>query len=192
MRIGVFGGTFDPPHIAHLAVAQDAFVALSLDRVIFVPAALPPHKRDTPHTAAAIRLEMLRAALEGDGRFTASEIEIERGGASYTADTLEALARQRPGDELFLLIGADQFREFATWREPERVARLASLVVLSRGEPEAAAAAADPWPHRRVQVTRIDLSSTALRLRVARGEPIRYLVPPAVEAIIRREALYAR
>lgn len=187
MRVGVFGGTFDPPHLGHLVVAQDACTALALDRILFVLAAEPPHKLGLAHAPAAVRLEMLQAALAGDDRFEPSDLELRRAGPSYTVDTLRQLAEEYPGAELVLLVGADQAREFHTWRSPEAIVGLATVVALSReGD---AAAGLDPRV-RALPVTRLDISATAIRRRVADGLPIRYLVAPRVEAIIRRERLY--
>lgn len=188
MRQGIFGGTFDPPHLGHLVVAQDAWSALGLDRVVFIPAAVPPHKRGRI-TPAELRLEMLRAATAGDERFEVSDLELRRPGPSYTVDTLRELRERDPTCALFLLLGADQFIEFHTWREAEEIARLATLVVLSRGgldtgSPRIAV------PHRVLPVTRIDISATEIRRRVQAGEPIRYLVPRGVEEIVEREGLY--
>lgn len=189
MKLGIFGGTFDPVHIGHLIVAQDAWAALGLDRVVFIPAAVPPHKRGRVAAAPELRLEMLRAATAGDARFEVSELELRRPGPSYTVDTLCELRERDPGGALFLLLGVDQFREFHTWREPERIARLANLVVLSRGGAEAARPPIDV-PYRWLPVTRVDLSATEIRRRSGAGEPIRYLVPEAVERIIERERPY--
>lgn len=189
MRVGIFGGTFDPPHIGHLIVAQDAWAALGLDRVLFVPAAVPPHKRGRAVSPAALRLEMIRAAVAGDPRFEVEDLELRRAGPSYTVDTLRELRARDPEGELFFLLGVDQFRELHTWREPEEVARLATLAVLSRGGAEGGEEAVG-FPHRTVQVTRIDLSATEIRRRVPAGEPIRYLVPAEVDAVVRREGLY--
>lgn len=190
VRVGIFGGSFDPPHLGHLIVAQDAFARLRLDRVLWMPAALPPHKRDREVTPPSVRLEMVRAAVSGDERFEVSDAEARRPGPSWTVETLRGLEGYQKGSELVLLLGADQYREFHTWREPDAIARMARLVVLSRegevGDDGPTASVA----HRRQPVTRIDISSTAIRDRVARGEPIRYLVRPEVEAIIRRENLY--
>lgn len=190
MRIGVLGGTFDPPHIGHLIVAQDAWSALGLDRVLFMPAAVPPHKRGRVSTPAEVRLAMVEAACADDPRFEASDLEIRRGGTSYTVDTLRALKERDPQGALFFLVGADQFRELHTWRSPLEIARLAELVALSRPgfpieEPRL------ELPYRRLDVTCVGVSATEIRRRVAAGEPIRYLVPPAVEAIIRARGLYA-
>ena len=191
MRLGVFGGTFDPPHVGHLIVAQDAALALDLDRVLFAPAGVPPHKRDRMLSPADARLAMTRAAVAGNGRFDVDAVELERGeGPSYTVDTLRALAERHPDAELWLLIGRDQWAEFATWREPEDVMRLASVGVLSRG---GNGSGPRPGTHERVRfvdVTRVDVSSTEIRRRVGVGESVRYLVPDAVIEIIFREQLY--
>lgn len=171
-------------------MAQDAWAALRLSRVLWMPAAVPPHKRDREVTTPALRLEMVRAAVAGDERFEASDLEIRREGPSWTVETLRELQGYQGGAELLLLLGADQFRELHTWKEPEEIARLAELVVLSREGTDVDDGPSAGLPHQWVPVTRIDLSSTSVRQRVARGEPIRYLVQPGVEAIIRRENLY--
>ncbi|HEX9108742.1 MAG TPA: nicotinate-nucleotide adenylyltransferase [Longimicrobiales bacterium] len=191
MKLGIFGGTFDPPHVGHLLVAQDAWSALGLDRVLFVPAASPPHKQGRAHTPAPLRLEMLEAALAGDERFQACDVELRRSGPSYTVDTLRQLGREHPGAQLFLLIGADQAREFLSWKSPEEIASLATVVALSReGAAADASAGGLDARLRALPVTRIDISATEIRRRVAEERPIRYLVPAGVEAIIRREQLY--
>ena len=198
MRVGILGGTFDPPHVGHLAVAQDAWSRIPLDRVLFVPAAVPPHKVGAVSTPAELRLEMVRAAIAGDDRFQASDLELGRAGPSYTVDTLRELTNRQPGAELFLLLGADQFRELATWRDPAAISRLATLVLIPRGEGDGSAALAAARgalpPDARVtplEATRIDVSSTEIRRRRAGGEPIRYLVPDDVLRVIEREGLYA-
>lgn len=225
MKIGILGGTFDPPHVGHLIVAQDAALALGLDRILFVPAARPPHKKDVAVTPAGLRAEMLARAIEGDARFGMDPLELDRSGASYTVDTLSALARREPGTRWTLLIGADQYREFETWRDPDEIRRLAQVAVLMRGgthggteAPTVAAARENaddavggagldgvPDPHLTrpaahpivagdlaLAVTRIDISATAVRARVADGLPIRYLVPRAVEEFIFERKLYLR
>jgi nicotinate-nucleotide adenylyltransferase len=188
VRLGIFGGTFDPPHLGHLVVAQDACSALGLDRVLFVVAAAPPHKHGRAFAPAPLRLAMLRAALAGDDRFLPSDLELGRAGRSYTVDTLRQLRADQPDAQLFLLIGADQAREFRTWREPDEIARLATVVALSR-EGDSGPTPGDA-ALRTLAVTRLDISATDIRRRVAAGEPVRYLVPDAVAAIIRREHLY--
>ncbi|NJD09496.1 MAG: nicotinate (nicotinamide) nucleotide adenylyltransferase [Gemmatimonadetes bacterium] len=192
MRLGLLGGTFDPPHIGHLIAAQDALQVLALDCVALVPAAIPPHKQDRPVTPAPERAAMLALACGDDPRFRVETLELDRTGPSYTIDTLRALASH--GDELFLLIGTDQYAEFGTWREPEEVRRLATLGVLRRaGDEVRIGAVGDDLggrPVRDVPVTRIDISSTLIREAVAAGRSIRYLVPPGVEAYIRAHGLY--
>lgn len=188
MRLGVFGGTFDPPHLGHLAAASDAAQALALHRVLWIPAAEHPFKRGAVAASAQARLEMVRAAIAGDPRFEACDLELRRSGPSYTVTTLRELHARHPGAELFFLTGADNLRELAQWREPDEVVRLARLVVVSRrGE---GVPAGLPYPALAVPVTRLDISSTELRRRVAAGETIRYLVPEPVREIIERTGLY--
>lgn len=194
MRLGLFGGTFDPPHTGHLIAAQDAALALGLDRVFFVPAASPPHKQRRAVTAAEFRVRMLALALGDDVRFALEPVELERPGPSYTVDTLRELRRRLPGDWT-LLLGADQYAEFATWREPEEVLRLATVGVLERAGslPQSAPSREEAQDGIvRVAVTRVDISSTAIRQRVAAGVSIRYLVPTGVEAFIAETGLYLR
>jgi nicotinate-nucleotide adenylyltransferase len=187
-RVGIFGGTFDPPHLGHLVAASDALRALRLERVLFVASAIPPHKRERVRTPAATRLEMVGAAIAGDPRFAADGLELRREGPSYTADTLRELHRRAPADELFLLLGADAVRDLPTWHQPAEVARLAALAAMTRaGEGTDPAL---PYPAMPVPVTRVDISATEIRRRVAAGESIRYLVPEAVRAIIERDGLY--
>jgi nicotinate-nucleotide adenylyltransferase len=194
-RLAVFGGTFDPPHVGHLAVAQDVHESLSLDAVLFVPAARPPHKEGLAITDAEVRLRMVEAAVADDPRFRVSDLELRREGPSWTVDTLRELRERDPGGELWLLLGADQWRTLGSWREPREIARLASLVLMGRDGERPARAAPElpdgpPPPHREVAVTRMDVSSTGLRARVREGRPIRYLVPEAVRRIIEAEKLY--
>jgi len=187
VKVGVFGGTFDPPHTGHLIVAQDAAMALGLDRVLFVPAARPPHKQDIVVSPATVRARMLELALAGDDRFSMDTLELDRTGPSYTVDTLVQLRDRMPDVQWSLLLGADQYAELDSWREPERIRTLAEIAVLMR-----AGNIGGTLGHGvvSVQVTRIDISATAIRSRVAAGLPIRYLVPPAVEAFIEENGLY--
>jgi nicotinate-nucleotide adenylyltransferase len=188
MRIGLFGGTFDPPHTGHLIVASDAFEQLELDRLILIPSADPPHKRGKVHGSSRERLEMVRAAVRDDPRFEVDDLELDREGASYSVDTLRQMRTRHPDAELFFLVGADQMRELQSWREPEEVARLACLSVLTRdGE---RAPQDTPFRHRVVPVTRIDLSATDIRRRVGEGRSIRYLVPEGVRELIEEFGLY--
>ncbi|CAN5831047.1 nicotinate-nucleotide adenylyltransferase [soil metagenome] len=186
--IGVFGGTFDPPHLGHLIVAADVCVALELDRLLFIPAAVPPHKLAQVEATAEQRLEMVRAAVRGDARFEVDDLELRRPGPSFTVDTLHTLRTRFPESRLYFLIGADALREIHSWREPEEVARLAQLIVFARDGQQA------PTMHgisaQPVPVTRVDISASEIRRRVRAGIPIRYLVPDAVREIVERENLY--
>ena len=204
MKTGLLGGTFDPPHVGHLIVAQDAALALGLDRILFIPAAVPPHKRGSVISPAAQRLRMLELALGDDVRFAIDPLELERTGPSYTIDTLRTLTQREPDTRFTLLMGADQYAEFGTWRDPAGIRSLVEVAVLTRagetgsGDAPGSAAAAQPatWALaddvRAVAATRIDISSTAIRRRVAAGLPIRYMVPAAVERFIFEQGLYVR
>ena len=184
MRLGVYGGAFDPPHLGHLVAASDACDALGLHRLLWIPSAVHPLK--AVGTAADVRLEMVRAAIAGDGRFAADDLELRRAGPSYTVDTLRALRAREARAELYFLTGADNLAELPRWREPDEIARLARLAVVSRAGD---VLPAEP-PYPAVAVTRVDVSSTEVRRRVAAGRSIRYLVPEAVRAVIEREGLY--
>ena len=188
MRLGVYGGSFDPPHVGHLLVVIDAADALGLDRVVWVPAAVQPLKADGPRAPAALRLAMVEAAIDGLPRFAASALEIDRGGLSYTVDTLEAFAEEYAGAERFLLVGMDSLATFGRWRSPDRIAALARVAVLHRAT-DAPAADAPPGA-RFVTTRRVDVSSTEVRERVRTGKPIRGFVPEPVAAIIERTGLY--
>jgi nicotinate-nucleotide adenylyltransferase len=190
-RIGLFGGTFDPPHVGHLIVAQDAALALGLDRILFVPAARPPHKQGDGIVAPELRVAMLELAIGDDPRFGIERIELDRSGPSYTVDTLRSLHAARPAVDWTLLVGADQYAEFETWREPGEILRLARLAVLTRAGDGATEAGAAPDRVVGVPVTRVDVSSTDVRRRVAAGLPIRYLVPAPVARFIEDNRLYA-
>jgi nicotinate-nucleotide adenylyltransferase len=198
VRVGILGGTFDPPHVGHLIAAADAADALALDRVVLVPAHLQPLKAATLATAAAHRLAMTRLAIGDDPRLVVSSIEIDRGGLSFTVDTLSEWARQSPDDQRFLLLGADVLRTFARWREPLEVMRLAELVVWQRGElPQGGVAdwlprdTAGRIPaHRVLQARQIQVSSTEVRSRVRAGQSIHGFVPDAVRAYIDEKGLY--
>lgn len=189
MRLGLFGGSFDPPHVGHLLVASDAFEQLALDRLIFVPAAVQPLKIGKTTASPAQRLAMTRLLAGDDVRFSVDSIEIERAGLSYTVDTLTAVAARHAGAELFFLIGSDIPGTFATWRQPERIVELATLVVLERAgaAPDTATLPGKPLV---VRTRRVDVSSTEIRDRVRTGRSIRGFVPDAVAAFIAAERLY--
>jgi nicotinate-nucleotide adenylyltransferase len=187
LRLGVLGGSFNPPHIGHLVIASDAFESLGLDRLLVVPAAANPLKENDPAAPAPEqRLEMVRLAFGDDPRFEVSALEIDRGGLSYTVDTLETLARERPGSELILLLGADSLGSLDRWRRPERIRELAKLVALTRGD------TTEPLPKdvERVTTRRIDVSSTEIRSRLAQGKPVRGFVAESVERFISAAKLY--
>lgn len=188
--IALFGGTFDPPHIGHLAVAQDAFDALPVRRVVWMPCGHPPHKPVSQVTSPQLRLDMTRAAVGDDARFLVSDREVRRQGMSYTVDTLRETAAAAPGTRLFLLIGPDQAADFRSWREPDEIARLAQVVVMVPGGVAAGPIRSPGVEHRVLPVTRIDVSSSEIRSRFSEGRELRYLVPDAVRAIVEREALY--
>jgi nicotinate-nucleotide adenylyltransferase len=192
MRIGIFGGTFDPPHVGHLLAASDAFEQLSLDRLLFVPAGAQPFKVGDVQAGGAARLEMLRLMIGDDDRFRVEAAEIERGGLSFTVDTVTELAQRHAGARLFLLLGEDNVTQFASWREPERIASLATIAVLARGGAPVltAAAANEAYPMMHLETRRVDVSSTEIRARVREGRSIRGFVSDAVAEYIRAAGLY--
>ncbi len=188
MRVALLGGTFDPPHLGHWLAAVDAFEALELDRLVFVPAARQPLKQHRDTAPAADRLAMVRGMVGGDPRFDVDPIEIDREGLSYTVDTLAAYRRRPDVTALYFVVGADALASLHLWREPERVQTLARLVVLRRDVdtvtiPPGVQAAV--LPSRRV-----DVSSTEVRARVRTGLPIRGFVPATVEAYVTAAGLY--
>ncbi len=191
-RIGVFGGTFDPPHVGHLALAEWARDELRLDRVLFVPAARPPHKRHRRISAAADRVAMTRRAVRGNAGFGVSTIEVRRRGPSYTVDTLRALSRRHPGAALFLLVGEDSLREFHTWHAPEEILRIAKLVVAGRPGARARRGLVPRARIVRLGNPVLDVSSSTLRRRARSGRSVRYFVPDAVARYITAHRLYAR
>lgn len=180
-RIGILGGTFDPPHIGHLVVAQDALESLDLDRLIVVPAGRPPHREAV--LEAGTRLELAQLAFDGDDRIRVSDVEVEREGPSWTVDTLEWARRELDPEVLYLIVGADQLRSFRGWREPERILDLARLAVMTRPGEELMSA---DVPHEVIEVTRVDLSSTRVRERLEDGRSIRYMVPERIRPAVER------
>ena len=192
--IGVMGGTFDPIHVGHLAVAEEARETLALERILFVVAGRPPHKAASEVTMARHRVAMVELAIAGNPAFELSRIEVDRAGPSYTVDTVEALARDA---EVTLILSVETFRELPTWHEPARLFDAARLCVVPReGYPASDPAwLASAFPGRADRVSylegpRLGLSSTAIRARVAAGRSIRYLVPAAVVDYIAANDLY--
>jgi nicotinate-nucleotide adenylyltransferase len=216
-RIGILGGTFNPIHFGHLAAADEVRDRLKLEKVIFIPSFLPPHKSEEGMPSAVQRQEMVQLAIKGDPRFTVSDIEVRRGGMSYTVDTLEELRRSHGGADLYFITGLDSFLEIGTWKEWERLLTLCSFVVISREgyrfrdiaklgflkAPEHELAALDDREkaqallqtgNMRVHLERIpyyDISSTDIRTRVRAGRSIKYHLPEAVEHYIIDNKLYA-
>jgi nicotinate-nucleotide adenylyltransferase len=197
VRVGILGGTFNPPHIAHLVCAQEAHRELDLDRVLFVPARIPPHKPVEHEPGAEHRLELCRLAVGDDERFAVCDLELRREGPSYTVDTLEKLSTHESKPELFLIVGGDIAVGLPRWREPERVLELATLAVAKR-QGTARAAVNDTLDTlkgggrtRFFAMPRMGVSSTMIRRRVRGGQPIRYLVPDPVAAYIEHHDLYA-
>jgi nicotinate-nucleotide adenylyltransferase len=195
--VGILGGTFNPPHIGHLVCAQEARAQLQLDRVVLMPVHTPPHKEALDDPGPEVRLALCQAAIGGDEELEISTLEVERGGASYTVDTLRALHGSREGDDLTFIVGGDMASSLPSWREPEGVLELARLAVAEREE------------HRRQEIAerlgglrganervvfftmpRLDISSSDIRRRVAQGRPIRWLVPGEVCDEIERRGLY--
>jgi len=196
LRIGILGGAFNPPHIGHLVCAQEALLQLELDKVVFMPVGEAPHRELVGDPGMEARLELVELAIADDSRFEASRLEVERSGPSYTADTLRTLREQSADDELFLILGGDQAAALASWHEPEEVLALAQLAVVERTN----------WSRnaigikigrmkgaeriRYIDMPIIQVSSSAIRRRVAAGLPIRYLVPDSVATYIAEHGLY--
>jgi nicotinate-nucleotide adenylyltransferase len=210
-RVAVFGGSFNPIHYGHLLLADEVLERLGLDRVLFVPAATPPHKPVAQLAPAADRFEMVRLAIAGHPGFAASDVELRRAGPSYTVDTLQELTTG--GNALFLVIGSETFLDLLSWRAPRRVASLARLVIVPRSgsafDPDSAAAqkvlreigveggfvraGADALPTAGVVIvhaTSLPLSASELRRRVREGRSLAYRMPPAVIEYVRTRGLY--
>jgi nicotinate-nucleotide adenylyltransferase len=215
-KLGVLGGTFNPIHYGHLAAAEEVRDRLKLDRVLFIPSHLPPHKPEEEVPSAVHRMEMVRLAISGNAYFETSDIEITRGGTSYTIDTIRALLRAYPGAELYFITGLDTFLEVQTWHEWEELLTLCCFAVLSRpgycfadimkidfmkhAEKELTALDRGEKNHARIEVSTFtivletiplyDISSTDIRKRVNEGRSIKYHLPEAVEIYIMKKRLY--
>jgi len=185
------GGSFDPPHVGHLLAAEVVLEALELDRILLIPVATAPHKPEGARSPGALRLRMLREAVAEDPRLEPCDLELRRGGVSFTVETLRELAAREPGTEWFLLMGADQWRSFQSWREPEAILELATPVVLTReGEGVPDSAGGEVEGVRGVRVPRLDISSSEVRARVRDGRSIRHWVPDEVRRVIEAAKLY--
>jgi nicotinate-nucleotide adenylyltransferase len=183
MKTALYGGSFDPIHHGHLILAREAMEQLGLDRVVFIPAAISPFKLEAQPAPAAVRLAMVRAAIEGEPHFECDGSEADRPGPSFTVDTVEAWRQRAPGDELFYFIGQDNVRDLPKWRRWPELRTLAQFVVFERNSD------APPHDFPRI-VRRFDVSATEVRKRVAERRSIRYLVPDAVRSIIETHRLY--
>jgi nicotinate-nucleotide adenylyltransferase len=194
--IGVLGSAFNPPHLGHLALAQEARWQLGLDEVILVPTGRAPHKRTADDPGSAVRMEMTRRAAEEDGHVSVSALEVEREGPSYTYETLEALAEERGDRDLVFVMGADAAVGLESWRQPQRVVELASLAVARR----AGVSEADVAETMRslgcegratmLEMPQFGVSSSAVRERAKQGRPLRYLVPDGVARLIEERGIY--
>ncbi len=190
MRVGLFGGSFNPPHAGHLIIAEAIRDQFALDRVMWMPGFRVPHKDARGMASAEDRLKMVRLATEGNPAFLVSDLEIRRGGVSYTVDTIRHLQDEAPGDEFSLAIGGDSYRQLPSWREPEEIARRVDLIVYGRGKdgpPEAL-----PFPVRAqfAAAPLLGISSTDIRARRASKRSVRYLVPEPVRLFIEAQGLY--
>ena len=200
MRLGIFGGTFDPIHLGHLILAEQCRDACGLDRVLFVPAGRPPHKQKRRVTSGKLRKEMVELAISGNPNFSVSAIELDRDEPSYSANTLGELAKQNPDAELFLLIGSDSLHHLPHWYQPKRIISLATPVIGTRPGSELpnlrplqdllGAADTEEIQQHLVEVPLVHISSSLIRGRTAVGKSIRYLVPRAVECFIETNKLY--
>ena len=200
MRIGIYGGSFDPIHHGHLILAEQCREQGQLDEVWFMPSALGPHKEAGAHATDRQRIEMIELALSGHAAFKLSKIEIERGGVSYTVDTLTQIRESNPDDELFLLMGDDSLESFGSWREPKRICELAIPVVVNRpgsGDVDLSVLKAyvDDDRFKRfesaaMQIPSIDVSSSVIRKKILNQQSIRYLTPRSVEKYIETQKLY--
>jgi nicotinate-nucleotide adenylyltransferase len=201
MRLGIFGGTFDPVHFGHLALAEECLAVAGLDEVWLVPAASPPHKGGKKLSRFDQRKEMLELAIAGNEKFKVEPMEADRPGPSFTIDTLEEIQKRKPNDELFLIIGGDSALEFSTWKDPAKIASLATIIVRIRPgvimpteqefisqlgkelgvQPKVIFVAGPPY---------LDVSSSLLKERISNNKSIRYLLPRAVEVYIQQKKLY--
>lgn len=190
MKIGIFGGSFDPPHTGHLIIAHLACEQLHLDKVIFVPAYRPPHKTNKHQSTSADRLRMTKLAIQGNSRFAVSDIEIRRKGISYTVDTVKQLKLRNPKAQLFLIIGSDNLRYFHSWKLPDEIMHLASLVIYKRPAARVSKRTRFQKSARLLTGPMLDISSSEIRKRIASNNSVRYLVPERVLRFIASQGLY--
>jgi len=188
-RIGILGGTFNPLHIGHLAIAEVAQEQMSLEKVVFVPSCLPPHKRIANLAPADDRLEMVRLSIKKNPKFDISDFEVQKGGKSYTIETVRYFQEKFPGAKLFFIVGGDSAAFLHTWKNVEEILTLASFIVVNRpGHDECEASI----PHHSVVLPGIDISSSYVRRRIVQGKSIKYLVPDEVFRYIEQHKLYVK
>lgn len=192
MKVGILGGSFDPPHLGHLAIAQRATDQLGLDRVLFIPTHRSPHKRDRNMTAARHRLAMVRLAVRGNTAFRVSALEVRKGGLSYTVETLRHVRNLLPGAELYFILGEDNLAQFHRWYRPREIAALARLVVYPRPGSQTHPRRRSGFTLRWLKGPLLDLSSSEIRVLAERGSSVRYLVPDGVHRYIVNHRLYRR
>lgn len=199
MKLGIFGGTFNPLHNGHLKIAEEAEKQFSLDRIFFVPTCLPPHKVEPVLASAEQRLEMVQLILKGHPKWTCSELEIRRGGASYTIDTLNSFRKENPQANLFLILGADNLLTFNRWREATSVASMASILVYGRPGfplPENSSELCEQFDieldYHVIQGAEMKMSSSEIRNSIQNKKNVSGLVPPAVLTYIKEHGLYQK
>jgi nicotinate-nucleotide adenylyltransferase len=196
LKLGILGGAFNPPHLGHLILAQDAHAQLGLDQVVFMPYGQPSHRRLEEDPGPEVRFTMCEYAAGADARFGVSRIEIDREGPTYTVDTLRELRRRGPDDELYLLMGGDQAAALGSWRLPDEVLSLAVVAVAERDEwrrEEIVERLGALWSTERIRffdMPRVEISSTLVRRRARSAQPIRYLVPDKVANFVGAQSLY--
>ena len=188
MKIGILGGSFNPIHFGHLILAQEAKESLGLEKVLFVPCALPPHKSEDDLLSASHRLEMVRLAIQGDPHFELSDLEVRRGGVSYSIDTVSTLRKQFPSATFYFLIGSDALQGLSRWKEIEQLKRLCHFVMAGRPRFPAVDL---PKELLRLSMPEIDISSREIRQRLKEGRSIRYLVPEPVRDYLEKKQLYS-
>ncbi len=189
-KIGIFGGTFDPPHLGHLIVAQEVQDKLKLERIFFIPASLPPHKKKVKTSAAFHRLRMVQLATQDNPNFKVLDLELKREGDSYTVDTLKALLKRYAQVQFFLILGLDNLNHIHSWKKPEEILKLSQVVFITR--PGVTLDKTSKWLSRSrlLEVKVIDISSSDIRMRVKEGKSIKYLVPDKVLKYIGSHNLY--
>lgn len=187
MRIGILGGTFNPIHIGHLILAEEARQILRLDKVVFVPCYSPPHKSSKGLIEARHRLQMVKMTTAPHPSFEVSDIEIKAGGKSYTHETIQKLKEVFPGGRLFLIVGSDAIEELPNWKNFKKILELARIIIAQR--PEFPVDSKPVWA-RIIRIPRVAISSSDIRQRIKKGSSIRYLVPEAVERYIQKNKLY--